>query len=246
MQSGMRTPSLLPVLVFATTVALAVASHADVLIVPCDRDNTLFEDAQGDTSSGAGTSLYAGMNGQERIRRAVLRFPLDGILPAGVVVESVVLTLHVASAPDTVANEFALHRLTRDWGEGASAGGGGSGAPAGAGDATWLHAFFPSVPWTSAGGDFSASPSAARFVGEVGSWDWTGPGLAADVQTWLDAPATNFGWILRGEEDVPRSVRRFDARESAAIALRPFLTIHYAGALPAMDHTWGRLKSAYR
>jgi hypothetical protein len=246
MQSGMRTRSLLPVLVFATTIALALESHADVVIVACDRDNTLFEDAQGDTSSGAGTSLYAGMNGQERIRRAVLHFSLDGVVPAGVVVESVALALHVASAPDTVANEFALHRLARDWGEGASAGGGGSGAPASTGDATWLHAFFSSVAWTSAGGDFAATPSATRFVGVVVSWACTGPGLVDDVQTWLDDPTTNFGWILRGEEDLPRSVRRFDARESAAIAFRPFLTIHYAGALPAMDHTWGRLKSAYR
>ena len=232
--------------VIAAALLPAFAARGDVRIVPCSRDNTLFEDAEGDTSSGAGTSLYAGKNGQERVRRALLRFALDGLVPAGARIDSVVLTLHIASAPDTVAHLFALHGVAGDWGEGASAGAGVSGAPAAPGDATWLFTFHPAGTWSGAGGDFAAIPSANGFAGGVGAWSWSGAGLAADVQAWLDAPASNFGWILRGDEGVARSVRRFDSREADPADLRPSLTIHFAGTLPAQQATWGRLKAAYR
>jgi hypothetical protein len=241
----MRT--VIPMLAAAAAVlAFSADALGDVVVVPCSRDNTLFQDADGDTSSGAGTSLYSGVNSQERVRRALLRFELAGIVPAGARVDSVVLTLHVASAPDTVAHAFSLHRVVRDWGEGASTGAGGSGAPALPGDATWLHAFHPGDPWSTAGGDFVALPSATALVGDVGSWTWTGAGLVADVQAWIDAPSTLYGWLLRGDEATARSVRRFDAREAATAAFHPSLTIHYAGTLPAQDFTWGRLKAAYR
>ncbi len=232
--------------------AIAVAgagpspARGDVVVVPCAADNTLFQDADGDTSSGAGTSLYAGVNGQERVRRAVLRFALEGFVPAGSRIDAAVLALHVASAPDTVARRFSLHRLARAWGEGASAGAGGSGAPAQPGDATWLHAFHPGDAWTAPGGDFVAIAAADAPAGDVGAWTWSGAGLVADVQAWVDAPASNFGWILRGDEAVARSVRRFDSRESEIAAFRPSLTLHYAGTLPARTPTWGRLKAAYR
>jgi hypothetical protein len=241
----MRT--VLPMLAAAAAVfAFSADAGGDVVVVPCSRDNTLFQDADGDTSSGAGTSLYAGVNSQERVRRALLRFSLEGLVPAGARVDSVVLTLHVASAPDTVAHAFSLHRVARDWGEGASTGAGGSGAPAMPGDATWLHAFHPGDAWAGAGGDFAPIASSTILVGEVGSWKWQGTPLVADVQAWIDVPSSNFGWLLRGDEAADRSVRRFTSREAAAADLRPSLTLHFAGTLPAQEFTWGRLKAAYR
>ena len=228
-------------------VALAADAHAIVVVVPCDRDNTLFEDADGDTSSGAGTSLYSGTNGQERSRRALVRFALAGFVPPGARIDSAALTLHVGSAPDTVARSFALHRVTRDWGEGASAGAGGSGAAAAAGDATWLHAFYPGTPWSVAGADFEAAASSACPVGDVGPWTWEGADLVRDVEAWLADPATNFGWLLLcGDEAIPRSVRRFDAREAADPALRPSLRLVLGEPVPAFPASWGRLKAAYR
>jgi hypothetical protein len=237
-------------LAFATVLGLglrtATAVRGEVVTVPCVRDNTLFEDADGDTSSGAGNSLYAGRNGQARARRAVLRFALGGLVPAGASVEQAILTLHVASAPDTVAHSFAVHRLLRDWGEGASAAGGGSGAPAAPGDATWIHASYPGEAWAQPGGDFEPAPSATAFLVGVGPGDWSGAGLVADVEAWLAHPESNFGWLVRGDESLVRSVRRFDAREADDPARHPFLTLHLAGTLPAPAHTWGRLKAAYR
>ena len=55
-----------------------------------------------------------------------------------------------------------LHRMGRDWGEGASvaSGGQGSGGASAAGDATWIHSSFPGRNWTRPGGDFVARASA--------------------------------------------------------------------------------------
>ena len=244
----MRTSSrFLPALSLALLGALTSGAPAAVVVIPCDRDNTLFEDADGDTSSGAGTSLYSGTNSQPRARRALVRFALEGIVAVGARVDSAVLTLHVASAPDTVARTFALHKVTRDWGEGTSAAGGGSGAPATAGDATWVFAFFPGTPWITPGGDFEAGPSATRDVGEAGPWSWSGDGLVADVASWLADPPSNAGWILLcGDEAISRSVRRFDAREAADPALRPSLRLVLEETVPALPVSWGRLKSNYR
>ena len=235
------------VVLAARLCAPGVDARAAVVSIACDRDNTLFEDADGDTSSGTGDALYAGRNSQGRARRALVRFALDGAIPARAHVDSVTLTLRVASAPDTIMRPFGLHRITRDWGEGASAGAGGSGAPAAPGDATWQYAFFPTRSWTTPGGDFEPLASATSAIGDVGPWSWTGEGLRADVTAWLADPASNFGWlVLCGDETFVRSVRRFAAREANDPAQRPVLRIAWSDAVPASPASWGRVKASYR
>jgi hypothetical protein len=211
------------------------------------RDNTLFQDAQGDTSNGSGPAFFAGNNGQNLVHRALLAFDIAGQIPAGSVVDSVVLTLQVSSSPETVPRTIALHRVLADWGEGSSYSAGGSGAPATPGDATWLHAFYPDQAWLTPGGDFDPAASAMQAVGDVGTYEWTGPGLAADVQRWLDHPVTNFGWLLQGDETRGRTVRRFDSREAALSGEPPLLTIYYSAAVvAARAASWGSLKTRYR
>jgi len=224
------------------------ASAADVVILPGVRDNTLFEDADGDTSNGSGPAVFAGRNSQERTRRALLAFDLAGALPPDAHVESVVLTLHVSSAPDTMAQVFTLHRALGDWGEGQSSSSGGAGAPATAGDATWLHAFYPGTFWIQPGGDFDPVASATQTCGDIGFCSWSGPGLIADLTSWLHDPAGNHGWVLRGVESGPRTVRRFDSREASLPANRPTLTIQFTRSDPvaATPRTWGWLKASYR
>ena len=77
-------------------------------------------------------------------------------------------------------------------------------------DATWIHRFYdgsskPPPPnpnhWTTPGGDFNPTASASRSVGANGSYTWGSTAqLAADVQSWLDNPASNFGWLVKGPE----------------------------------------------
>ena len=51
--------------------------------------------------------------------------------------------------------------------------------------------------------------------------------MAADVQSWITSPGTNFGWILLGSESQLNSARRFDTHEHAIEDNRPALTITY-------------------
>jgi hypothetical protein len=51
--------------------------------------------------------------------------------------------------------------------------------------------------------------------------------LAGDVQSWLDAPTTNLGWMLRGDEGAAHETKRFDSRTSSTSSARPVLTIDF-------------------
>jgi len=130
------------------------------------------------------------------------------------------------TALDT-ARVIELHKLLADWGEGTSQATGeeGQGAP---NDATWRHRFFDTIFWTNEGGDFFATVSASRSVGPIGQYTWSSAQMIADVQSWPDNPASNFGWLVLGDESTILTSKRFDTRETAN---PPVLTIQYiAGA----------------
>ena len=142
---------------------------------------------------------------------------------------------------------MSLFRLSQDWGEGTSigTGGGGQGGPATIGDATWTARLYDSASptlWTTAGGTYTATASAITTVGSSAGYNlWTSSQLAADVQGWRDSPATNFGWILLGDETANVTARVFDSRGSAA-NLRPALQISYNPVAPPLTRreTWLR------
>ncbi len=231
---------------FVVAAAASSIASAGIVTIPPARDNTLFQDADGDTSNGAGPAVFAGNNGQNLTRRGLVAFDVAGQVPAGSAIDSAVLVLQVSSAPDAVPRQFTLHRVLDDWGEGQSYSAGGSGAPATPGDATWLHTFYPGLFWVHVGGDFDPTVSASAAVGDVGAYRWTGPGMADDVQMWLDQPGADFGWLIQGEETGPRTVRRFDSRESDLPDHRPALTIYFSTAVETRSTSWGSLKSRFR
>ena len=194
------------------------------------KDNTLFEDAAGARSSGSGPSLFAGVQRQGSVRRAALAFDLDAAgIPAGSTIDEVALELSVESSNSAGDHDFALTRLTQDWGEGTSSSTGGMGAAASFGDATWLHTFYDTATWSNPGGDFAAAHSATANVSVEGTTArWSSTEMAADVVAWLADPDTNFGWILRSEENV-NDVRKFTSRDSLS-GTPPKLFINYTAS----------------
>ncbi len=74
------------------------------------------------------------------------------------------------------------------------------------------------VSWTAAGatGDFTATASATTSVSGPDNAPFTWPSTAtmiADVQSWLDTPATNFGWaLINVQEETIRSQKVFYSR----------------------------------
>ena len=216
---------------------LPVTAAADVVTIPPDRDNTLFEDASGSLSNGAGPVLFTGNNGQGLARRALLRFDVAASLPPGALVGDVALTLNVSNASSSTSYLFTVHRVLANWGEGASSTTSGGGTSATANDATWLHTYYPSQFWEGPGGAFVSSPSAQQSIAGVGFYTWADPGLSADVQAWLDDPSANFGWLIQGDEVTLNTARRFDSRENAVVTSRPALTITYTNIVGVPGET---------
>lgn len=219
----------LATLALATCAGLA---NADVLQVGAAKDNTLFQNAFGEVSNGAGSAIFAGRTNmsEDSIRRGLIAFDVSSI-PAGSIIESVTLNLFMTQSVSG-ASDVTMHRVLASWGEGASssgsgAAGGGSGTTAETGDATWLHRFFNTTNWTNAGGDFDATASATASVGGVGQYTWAGSGMVADVQSWVDS-GNNFGWLIKGNEAVGGSAKRFASREDTTDPeWQPSLSVTY-------------------
>ena len=199
------------------------------------RDNTLFEDAGGTLSNGAGPNFFVGRNNLAQLRRGVIAFDVAGSVPAGAVIDSVRLTLFMSQSTSG-PSDVALHPLTQDWGEGTSISGGGMGAPATTNDATWIHTFYNTAFWGTTGGDFSATMSASQSVSGVGSYEWGSTSqMISDVQTWLDSPSSNFGWILIGNEAINQTAKRFETKENTVVANRPVLAVYWSPTVSVDD-----------
>ena len=219
------------VVVGITAATLSTGLQADSVEIVADRDNTLFESDDGGLSSGAGRHFYAGrINFEENgfvERRGILHFDVSGI-PTGATVVSASVRVQVTRVPPAPPLDlpFGLHRCLADWGEGSSSSFGGAGVAAATDDATWIHTFHPGGTWTNPGGDFDAVASGTATLGQTGSYTFTGAGLAADVQSWIDG-GDNDGWIMIGDVSEPRTVRQFASREATIASQRPTLIVEW-------------------
>ncbi len=199
------------------------------VVIRAKKDNSLFESTAGSLSNGAGQYLFCGTSNKGDIKRGLIMFDIAGSgIPAGSTINVAKLELNMSKTIVGPQN-VGLHRVLQDWGEGSSNAGGseGGGTQAASGDATWLHTFFNNKFWQNAGGDFASTASAVQSVAGTGSYTWQSPQIAGDVQSWLNTPGTNFGWLIRGNESTSPTAKRFDSRESPART--PSLTIEYTG-----------------
>ena len=213
----------------ATLGALAGSlARAGTVNINPSKDNTLYEydPLDGDKSNALGLHFFAGETGMKELRRGVLAFDIAGNIPPGSTITAVSLSLNMSRAPTTNVYAMELHKLLADWGEGTSIASGeeGDGAPATPNDPTWRHRFFDTIFWNTQGGDFSPTASASQMVGGIGQYTWSSAQMVADVQGWLDQPASNFGWLMLGDESIFLTAKRFDTRESAN---PPVLAITY-------------------
>lgn len=200
-----------------------------VVLTPT-KDNTLYESDTGALSNGAGAYFFVGKTNTGAIRRGLLAFDIASRLPAGATVVSATLQMNMSKSV-AGATAVGLHRALADWGEGTSNDtnrGGGVGTAATTGDATWLHTFHDMALWSTLGGDFVPTATVTTSVDGEGIYIWPStPSLVAEIQQWLETPATNFGWVVVGDESTSRTAKRFDSRENATAASRPQLTVVY-------------------
>ncbi|MBI4716426.1 MAG: DNRLRE domain-containing protein [Planctomycetes bacterium] len=209
------------------------AARADLVSIGSMKDTTIYADPAGMLGNGSGQYIFTGTNSAQWVRRGLIAFDVASVVPPGSTIDSVALTLHVSRSAQGEA-PVGLHRITADWGEGASdaAGAEGSGTQAAPGDATWIHTFHPSALWATPGGDFVPIASATLTVGLDEFNTWSSPGMVSDVQTWLDAPQANFGWMLLTDESIPETAERFDSRNDPDPRFRPLLSVQYTVGEP--------------
>ena len=221
------------------TLAQQKAANEQNVQVQPSKDVTLVENAKGLKGNSKGDTLFVGLTGQNagpaRRRRSLIAFDLTTIPPRSRVL-SVTLNMHVkiaAGALDAPTSAIGLYRVTRSWKEGTSAAQGAVGADAQAGDPTWIHNVFSTSRWSRPGGDYVKAASAKTDVKGPGDATWNStPKLVADVQSWVNSPKTNFGWIIIGDEAMPdpktpppANAKGFHSSEATDDVTRPKLTV---------------------
>lgn len=143
-------------------------------------------------------------------KRALVRFDLSSI-PMDSTIVSATLSLK-ETATYGVARTIALHRATRDWTEAS---------------VSW-NRYNALNPWTTPGGDFSGSASAAASV----TWwpsaqpDWDTWDVTPDVLAFVNGTTNNYGWVVKdANEDSSQQYWYFSSREGTSA---PTLTIRYS------------------
>lgn len=212
----MDNKKLIPCL--GLTMLLSTPAVAELYVteqILASQDNTLIDDPEGARSNGSGPFIFAGSTGGNLgggIRRGLVHFDLEGVIPEEARIEEVNLHLYVDRGGP---GEVRLYRVLQDWGEGASCKNGGSGAPSQTGDATWIHTFYDTSTWDAPGADRSRPAGNARVkIDMPGMYTWSSNRMKRDVQLWAEQPGTNFGWLLVGDERSPQSVVAFASREA--------------------------------
>lgn len=172
-----------------------------------------------------GTLATMGCGDSSGIRRFLLGFDLSSI-PPGADVQSAIITLYCESETNTTDRTVGLHRMLKEWYEGA-----GTGATPGAGvDATtWNNRNHNgSVAWGAAGGqsgtDYVATASDSEAItapSTAFTWDVT-----ADVQAFLSGVYENYGWMGINVDQATASSRKiFSSSNSATAGNRPKLEV---------------------
>lgn len=214
-------------LMFAVATMPCMVALADSISLGSAADATLIQEPTGEYALGAAYNVYAGRigdNGGATIRRGLMRFNFSAI-PAGSTITSVTLRLYM-SQTQSGSQSVGLHRCSLAWTEGTAFAFGGAGTNAGIGDSTWNFQVYPTVSWPTPGGAFAATASATKAVSAVGFYSWSSTAaLVADVQSWVNNPASNHGWVLKGNEAASTTVKRFESREAAAN--QPLLVVNY-------------------
>jgi hypothetical protein len=197
-------------------------------------DNSMFSENSAE-SNGAGNNIFAGkiQNGTA-LRRALIKFEVSSI-PANAIIESVRLELFVfrSARSTSTPHNFSIHKVTNEWGEGASSGNGG-GAVAQTNDATWGQRLYPNTNWSIAGGDFEVTESASQMVSysnlNLEKDEWSSIQMISDVTSWVANPSGNYGWVLIGDESTNGSAKGFVSKEMASPYdyARPKLSITYS------------------
>jgi len=218
-----------------------VFQTARVIVIQPDQyhgADSWLNSAQTTFNYGADTDLSSGDNGAAGPRRPLIKFDLSQI-PAGSTINSATLSVYQHAQADTSTPNISAYDVSGAWAEGT-----GFGSETADG-ATWTT--YDGVHnWTAPGGDFGAAQCTASAPNSSGAW-FNLACMQGLVQSWIDAPATNQGVIIKKPTEAPAATdfKIFYSSDYAAdTSLRPKLTIEYVPVPGSMtmsvDETWNR------
>src|SRR3954453_21845253 len=173
--------------------ALCLCSRmrGDVVSITASEDTGLSEQAP-DANEATAFDFIVGAQGDFALgilNRALVRFPVSEMVPAGATIQRAELNLTVQKTPRSpVDSNFELHRMLTRWIESETTWNGPS-----AGN-TW------GAPGVAANVDYVQTPSALQPSG-VSIQTITFSNVTADAQFWLDHPDSNFGWIIKSDTE---------------------------------------------
>ncbi len=234
-------------MLFAAVLSSTLAD--EIVLLPSDDTSIYGGSGEENWNAGLSPQISSGARGTKRDTapfRMLIRFDIAAQVPAGSLITKATVRLHIAKVPNGggSASDFGFHRMLFPWIEGTIFAGNSGGAEViNPGEPTWLNRAHPDAPWAAPGGlagtDFLAAPKAVRTIAAGNSQDFIAaftfdtPTEIAEIQSMLDNPAANFGWMfLSNREDQPKTVRRFSTKDTltqdaAALAKRPTLTVEF-------------------
>ncbi len=212
---------------FAATLAAPLAFSQTVTLL-AERNSFIHESATHTVANGVGE--FGSADAKGAIQRFFIQFDIAGSIPAGSTIVSASLEFEVVQLPPSYqSTTFGVHRAMIPWGEG-STDGSGQGTPAQPGDAKRLHSFYPGTFRSNPGGDLAPTASGSIGMNSPSRHMTTSPGMAGDVQDFLDNPGSNFGWLIKASSKGNRTARGFAARGFSLVAKAPTLVVSYASS----------------
>ncbi len=232
-------PRAVAVLAWLLCVGFPTGSRAETVTLFPIADATLIE-LRPSNSFGAGNWISSGTTQEGHSNRALIKFDVAAAVPTGSTVTDV--GLYVTATRNGIdgnaSSMFSLRRMLRPWGEGTNLPpliSPGFGFPAQPGDATWTHSFWGTNAWTVPGGlegvDYSENISTATSIpiARIQPYFFESGGMIGDVQFWIEHPESNFGWMLKSEDEASIfTARRFGSRELQDPGESPQLVITFS------------------
>ncbi len=171
------------------------------------------ESIPGGNNFGSNTMFVRSASDPGGALRILIKFGIQGQLPASVVIEKAILTMTSASCNGNGTEIINAHEVTESWLE-----------PTG----TWDHSGYSA--WD--GGNFSATAMSSFIPCQVGHRIYS---LELDpemVQRWLLSNITNKGVLLKYDvEQGSNSSAGFHTSQDPDLLMRPFLTVYYSVGL---------------
>lgn len=195
-------------------------------------------------ASGAGEILAVGASGDGEVKlRTLIQFDLSSI-PSGATISSARLTFEINKVGNNVSQIY-VHRLTEAWEKGSvtdDAAVGSSNDHSDIGEeintpgtaaVTWMFSNYSTLQkWSIAGGSMAAASDSSNSK-YSNTLSFGSPGIAKDVQDWLNSTNDNFGWILKynsadeSSTEYGRLMRYISAEGGASKGAKPKLIVTY-------------------